>query len=266
MPVKTYKPYTPSRRFITTQDFSDITKTEPEKSLTVGLRKTGGRNNTGMIIIDFKRDKHNVPAIVASIEYDPNRNARIALLNYKDGEKRYIIAPEGLKVGVEIISGLSNVPIRIGNAMPLSQIPDGTFVHCVELIPGRGAQFARAAGTSAQVMGKEGEYVILKMPSGELRKVRKECFATVGRVGNSEYNTITLGNAGRSRHLGIRPTVRGVAMNPVDHPLGGGRGRSKGNNVPRSPWNQPSKGLKTRKKNKIWSWMIIQDRRKGKNA
>lgn len=278
MAVKTYKPYTPSRRFITTQDFSDITRKEPEKALTVGLRKTGGRNNTGMVmvrhiggghkrkyrIIDFKRDKYDVPGVVASIEYDPNRNSRIALINYKDGEKRYIIAPEGLKVGDEIISGLKDVPIRVGNAMPLSIVPDGSFVHCVEMRPGCGAQFARAAGSFAQVMGKEGNYVILKMPSGELRKVLKECFATIGRVGNSEYNTITLGNAGRSRHLGIRPTVRGGAMNPVDHPLGGGRGRSKGNNIPRSPWNQPSKGLKTRTKNKIWDWMIVQDRRKGK--
>lgn len=278
MPVKSYNPYTPSRRFITTQDFSDITKKEPEKSLTVGLRKSGGRNNTGMVmvrhiggghkrkyrIIDFKRNKHNVPAVVESIEYDPNRNSRIALLKYRDGEKRYIIAPEGLKVGDEVISGTKEIPIKTGNAMPLYAIPDGTFIHCVEMRPGCGAQFARSAGSSAQVMGKEGKYVTLKMPSGELRKVLRDCFATVGRVGNSEYNTITIGNAGRKRHLGIKPTVRGGAMNSVDHPLGGGRGRSKGNNVPRSPWNQPSKGLKTRTKNKIWNWMIVQDRRKGK--
>lgn len=278
MPVKTFKPYTPSRRFITVQDFSDITKKEPEKSLVVGLKKTGGRNNTGMImvrhiggghkrryrIIDFKRDKYGVPAVVHSIEYDPNRNARIALLHYKDGEKRYIIAPEGLQVGQEVVSGLKDVPIKVGNAMPLSEIPDGTLVCCVELRPGCGAQFARAAGTACQVMGKEGKYVLLKMPSGEVRRVLSRCFATIGRVGNAEYNTITLGKAGRSRHLGIRPTVRGTAMNPVDHPLGGGRGKSKGNNVPRSPWNQPSKGLKTRKKNKIWDWMIVQDRREGK--
>lgn len=280
MPVKTYKPYTPSRRFITVSDFSDITKKEPEKKLTVGLKKTGGRNNTGMImvrhiggghkrkyrIIDFKRDKFDVPAVVESIEYDPNRTSRIALLKYKDGEKRYIIAPDELKVGDEVISAKKDAPIKPGNAMPLMSIPDGTFVHCVELKPGRGAQFARSAGTFCQIMGKEGKYVLLKMPSGELRKVLKECMATIGRVSNTEHNTITLGNAGRARHLGIRPTVRGVAMNPVDHPLGGGRGRSKGNNIPRSPWGQPSKGLKTRNRKKIWSWMIVQDRRKGKGG
>jgi large subunit ribosomal protein L2 len=278
MAIKTYKPYTPSRRFITIQDFSDITKKEPEKNLTVGLRKTGARNNTGMImvrhiggghkrryrLIDFRRDKYNVPAIVASIEYDPNRNSRIALLKYKDGEKRYIIAPDGLQIGAEIVSGLKDIPIKNGNAMPLCVIPDGTSVHCIEMRPGLGAQFARSAGSSAQIMGKEGKYVTLKMPSGELRKVLKDCFATVGRVGNTEFNTTTFGNAGRKRHIGVKPTVRGGAMNSVDHPLGGGRGRSKGNNVPRSPWNQPSKGLKTRTKNKIWTWMIVQDRRKGK--
>ncbi|MEF3279638.1 MAG: 50S ribosomal protein L2 [Elusimicrobiota bacterium] len=278
MPVKKYNPYTPSRRFITTQDFSDITATKPEKSLVVGLKKTGGRNNTGMVmvrhiggghkrkyrIIDFKRDKHGVPAVVSSIEYDPNRNARIALLKYKDGEKRYIIAPEGINVGEEVLSGLKDIPVKPGNAMPLYLIPDGTFVHCIEMIPGTGAKFSRSAGSAAQIMGKEGKYVMVKMPSGEIRKILKECMATVGRVGNAEYNTVTIGNAGRKRHMGIKPTVRGGAMNAVDHPLGGGRGRSKGNNVPRSPWNQPSKGFKTRTKNKIWNWMIVQDRRKGK--
>jgi len=275
MPVKTFKPYTPSRRTITVSDFSDITKTEPEKSLVFGLRKKGGRNNTGMLmvrhhggghrrkyrIIDFKRDKHNIPAKVVAIEYDPNRSARIALLVYKDGEKRYILAPIGLTVGAEVVSG-KEAPIKPGNALPLINIPDGTFVHAIEMVPGKGAQFARSAGAQAQIMAKEGNYVLLKMPSGEIRKFLKDCMATVGQVGNIEHNTITLGKAGRSRHRGIRPTVRGGAMNAVDHPLGGGRGRSKGNNVPRSPWNQPSKGLKTRKKNKIWNWMIIQDRRK----
>jgi len=275
MAVKTFKPYTPSRRAMTVSDFSDITKDYPEKKLTVGLRKKGGRNNTGMImvrhhggghkrkyrIIDFKRDKIGVPGKVVSIEYDPNRNARIALISYKDGEKRYIIAPQGLEVGAEIING-KDAPIKVGNALPLYAIPDGTFVHAIEMVPGKGAQIARSAGVQAQIMAKEGPYVLIKMPSGEIRKILKDCMATIGQVGNTEHNTINLGNAGRSRHLGIRPTVRGGAMNPVDHPLGGGRGRSKGNNIPRSPWNQPSKGFKTRKKNKIWNWMIVQDRRK----
>ncbi|MEW5952069.1 MAG: 50S ribosomal protein L2 [Elusimicrobia bacterium] len=275
MPIKSFRPYTPSRRFMTISDYSDITKTEPEKSLTVGLRKNGGRNNTGMLmvrhhgggnkrlyrVVDFKRDKAGVPARVAAIEYDPNRNARIALLHYKDGEKRYILAPVGVQVGTEIISG-TDAPIKPGNALPLYAIPDGTFVHAVEMVPGRGAQFVRSAGAQAQIMAKEGNYVLLKMPSGEIRKVLKDCMATIGQVGNVEHNTITYGKAGRKRHVGIRPTVRGGAMNAVDHPLGGGRGHSKGNNVPRSPWNQPSKGLKTRTKSKIWSWMIVQDRRK----
>lgn len=275
MPIKSFRPYTPSRRFMTMSDYSDITRNEPEKSLTVGLRKNGGRNNTGMLmvrhhgggnkrlyrIVDFKRDKSGIPAKVVSIEYDPNRNARIALLNYRDGEKRYILAPVGVEVGSELISGKDS-PIKPGNALPLVNIPDGTFVHAIEMVPGKGAQFARSAGAQAQIMAKEGNYVLLKMPSGEIRKVLKDCMATVGQVGNVEHNTITYGKAGRKRHVGIRPTVRGGAMNAVDHPLGGGRGRSKGNNVPRSPWNQPSKGLKTRTKSKIWSWMIVQDRRK----
>lgn len=275
MPIKSFRPYTPSRRFITVSDYSDITKKEPEKSLTFGLRKNGGRNNTGMLmvrhhgggnkrlyrVIDFKRDKSGVAAKVVSIEYDPNRNARIALLSYKDGEKRYILAPVGIQVGSEVISG-ADAPIKTGNALPLCNIPDGTFVHAVEMVPGRGAQFARSAGAQAQIMAKEGNYVLLKMPSGEIRKILKNCMATIGQVGNVEHNTITYGKAGRKRHIGIRPTVRGGAMNAVDHPLGGGRGHSKGNNVPRSPWNQPSKGLKTRTKSKIWSWMIVQDRRK----
>ncbi len=277
MPLKTFRPYTPSRRTITISDYSDITKTEPEKNLTVGMRKKGGRNNTGMIMVrhqggghkrrfravDFKREKFGVPARVAAIEYDPNRNARLALLFYKDGEKRYIPAPVGLGVGDEVVSGPQS-PIKTGNALPLTNIPDGTFIHAIEMVPGRGAQFVRSAGTQAQLMAKEGDYALLKMPSGELRKVLRGCLATVGQVGNIEHNTITFGKAGRKRHLGIRPTVRGGAMNAVDHPLGGGRGRSKGNNVPRSPWNQPSRGFKTRTKSKIWGWMIVQDRRKSK--
>ena len=275
MPVKSFNPYTPSRRTITISDYSDLTKTVPEKNLTHGLRKHGGRNNTGMLMvrhhggghrrlfrqIDFRREKFGVPAKVAAIEYDPNRNARIALLFYADGEKRYIPAPLGLGVGATVVSGPKS-EIRLGNALPLLNIPEGTFVHAIEMIPGHGAQFVRSAGTQAQLMAKEGEYALVKMPSGEIRKILIGCMATIGQVGNFEHNTISLGKAGRSRHRGIRPTVRGGAMNNVDHPLGGGRGRSKGNNVPRSPWNQPSKGYKTRTKKKIWGWMIVQDRRK----
>ncbi|PIU19835.1 MAG: 50S ribosomal protein L2 [Elusimicrobia bacterium CG08_land_8_20_14_0_20_59_10] len=275
MPVKSFNPYTPSRRTMQMSDYSDITRSEPERKLSKGLRKHGGRNNTGIVmvrhhggghrrryrLIDFKREKYGVPAKVVSIEYDPNRNARIALLFYADGDKRYIPAPLGLGVGASVVSGPKS-EIRLGNALPMSAIPDGTFIHAIEMIPGKGAQFVRAAGTQAQLMAKEGNYALVKMPSGEIRKVLKGCMATIGQVGNIEHNTITLGKAGRKRHLGVKPTVRGTAMNATDHPLGGGRGRSKGNNVPRSPWNQPSKGFKTRTKSKIWSWMIIQDRRK----
>ncbi len=279
MPVKSYNPYTPSRRTMQMADFSDLTKKAPEKRLTRGLRKTGGRNNTGMImvrhiggghrrryrIIDFKREKFGVPAKVVAIEYDPNRNARIALLVYADGDKRYIPAPLGLNVNDMVESG-PQAEIRTGNALPMENIPDGTFIHAIEMVPGKGAQFVRAAGAMAQLMAKEGNYALVKMPSGEIRKLLKKCMATVGQVGNLEHNTINLGNAGRKRHMGIKPTVRGAAMNATDHPLGGGRGHSKGNNVPRSPWNQPSKGFKTRTKSKIWSWMIVQDRRKNKAA
>ncbi|HBA61787.1 MAG TPA: 50S ribosomal protein L2 [Elusimicrobia bacterium] len=275
MPVKSYRPYTPSRRYMQMADFSDITKTEPERKLAKGLRKHGGRNNTGMLmvrhhggghrrryrLIDFKREKYGVPAKVSAIEYDPNRNARIALLVYADGDKRYIPAPLGLGVGDSVVSGPKS-EIKLGNALPMTNIPDGTFIHAIEMIPGKGAQFVRAAGTQAQLMAKEGNYALIKMPSGELRKVLKDCMATIGQVGNIEHNTINLGKAGRKRHIGVKPTVRGAAMNACDHPLGGGRGHSKGNNVPRSPWNQPSKGFKTRTKSKIWSWMIVQDRRK----
>jgi len=260
-------------------DFSDLTKKAPEKRLTKGLRKTGGRNNTGMVmvrhiggghrrryrVIDFKRRKFGVPARVSSIEYDPNRNARIALLVYADGDKRYIPAPLGLNVDDVVESG-PQAEIRIGNALPMENIPDGTFIHAIEMVPGKGAQLVRAAGTMAQLMAKEGNYALVKMPSGEIRQLLKKCMATIGQVGNVEHNTINLGNAGRKRHMGIKPTVRGAAMNATDHPLGGGRGHSKGNNVPRSPWNQPSKGFKTRTKSKIWSWMIVQDRRKNKAA
>ena len=279
MPIKTYKPYTPSRRGMTSADFSELTTKTPEKGLIAKVTRKGGRNNTGMIMVrhhggghrrryrdmDFKREKYGVPARVAAIEYDPNRNARIALLFYADGDKRYIPAPLGLAVGASVMSG-PKAEIRLGNALPMTNIPDGTFIHAIEMLPGKGAQFVRAAGTQAQLMAKEGDYALVKMPSGEIRKVLKACLATIGQVGNIEHNTISLGKAGRRRHIGVKPTVRGGAMNACDHPLGGGRGRSKGNNVPRSPWNQPSKGFKTRTKSKIWGWMIVADRRKAKNA
>ncbi|MBI2070895.1 MAG: 50S ribosomal protein L2 [Elusimicrobia bacterium] len=277
MPVKTYKPYTPSRRFIQTQDFSELSRVKPEKSLLAGQRKNGGRNNTGMIMVrhrgggskqayrfvDFKRrDFWGIPAKVATIEYDPNRNARIALLHYANGAKRYVLHAVGVKVGDVLYSGPDS-PIKPGNALPLESIPEGTYVHAVELKPGLGAALARSAGTQVQVMAKEGRFATIRLPSGETRLIPKESMATIGQVGNIEANTMTIGNAGRNRHRGWKPYVRGTAMNAVDHPLGGGRGKSKGNNIPRSPWNQPSKGLKTRRK-KIWDWMILQDRRRTK--
>jgi large subunit ribosomal protein L2 len=279
MPVKTYRPYTPSRRTITTPDFSELTKTAPHKALLAGKRKKSGRNNTGMVmvrhqggghkqhlrLIDFKREKDGIPAKVASIEYDPGRTARISLLNYADGEKRYVLHAVGMQVGDMLMSG-KDAEIKVGNCLPLASIPEGTFVHCIELTPGRGAQMVRSAGGQAQLMAKEGPYAQVKMPSGEVRLVPRDAKAVIGQVGNVEHDTISLGNAGRSRHLGIRPTVRGGAMNPVDHPMGGGRGKSKGNNQPRSPWNQPSKGYKTRTKKKIWGWMIVQDRRIAKKG
>ncbi|MBI4668435.1 MAG: 50S ribosomal protein L2 [Elusimicrobia bacterium] len=277
MPVKSFNPYTPSRRFIQVADFSELSNVPPEKSLVVGLRKKAGRNNTGQVmvrhrgggarqayrVIDFKRrDFWGVPAKVATIEYDPNRNARIAKLHYANGAKRYILHPAGIRLE-DILHNGPDAPIRPGNALPLEYIPEGTYVHAIELQAGRGAAMARSAGSQAQVMAKEGLYVTLRLPSGETRIVPKKCMATVGQVGNIEANTITIGNAGRNRHLGWRPYVRGTAMNAVDHPLGGGRGKSKGHNHPRSPWNQKSKGLKTRSK-KVWDWMILQDRRKTK--
>ena len=277
MAVKKYRPYTPSRRQMTTADFSGLTKKKPEKSLTEGLPKTGGRNHHGRItsrfiggghkrtyrIIDFKRrGKAGVNAKVASIEYDPNRSARIALLHYLDGEKRYILAPEGLSVGMMVQTGPEAEP-KVGNALPLRFIPVGTVVHGVELIPGKGAQLARSAGTSIQLQGKESEYVILRLPSGELRRVHTECYATVGAVGNAEHKNINLGKAGRSRWLGQKPHQRGSAMNPVDHPHGGGEGRTGAGRVPVSPWGQPAKGFKTRRKRKVSDRFIIT-RRGGK--
>jgi large subunit ribosomal protein L2 len=272
--MKSFKPYTPSRRFISVEDFSLLSKKEPEKSLVRSLTKKAGRNNFGLVmvrhqggghkrayrLIDFKRDKTGVPGKVVSLEYDPNRSSRIALIHYADGEKRYILQPEGLKVGDTIQSG-PEADIRVGNALPLERIPEGTMVHNLELMPGLGGKLVRSAGAAAQLMAKEGPYVQVRMPSGEIRQLVRSCMATIGQVGNLDHENRILGNAGRSRHLGIRPTVRGTAMNAVDHPHGGGRGRSKGNNQPRSPWNQPAKGYKTRSK-KIWDWMILKHRTK----
>ncbi|WP_457630195.1 50S ribosomal protein L2 [Oceanithermus sp.] len=276
MAVKKFRPYTPSRRFMTVADFSDITKTEPEKSLVEPLKKTGGRNNQGRItvrfrggghkrlyrIIDFKRrDKAGIPARVAAIEYDPNRSARIALLYYRDGEKRYIIAPEGLKPGMTVQSG-PEAPIQVGNALPLRFIPVGTVVHAIELEPGKGAQLARSAGTGAQIQGREGDYVVLRLPSGELRRIHAESYATVGVVGNADHKNIVIGKAGRSRWLGRKPHVRGSAMNPVDHPHGGGEGRAPRGRPPASPWGWQTKGKKTRKKRKPSDRFIISRRKK----
>jgi large subunit ribosomal protein L2 len=259
MPIKILKPTTPSRRFMTILTSEDITKNRPEKALLAPWRRTGGRNNAGRIttrhqggghkrrlrLIDFRREKWGIPARVASIEYDPNRSARIALLHYRDGEKRYILAPLGLRVGHAVMSG-PQADILPGNALPLRSIPLGTAIHNVEMTQGKGGQLCRSAGTAAQLVAKEGDYAHVKLPSGELRLVHLACLATVGQVGNLDHENITIGKAGRSRWLGIRPTVRGVAMNPVDHPMGGGEGRGKGNH-PMSPWGQPTKGYKTRR-------------------
>jgi large subunit ribosomal protein L2 len=261
MAIKVYKPTSPGRRFQTVLSFEEITRSYPEKSLLRPLKKTGGRNCYGRItcwqrggghkrryrVIDFKRDKDNVPAKVAHIEYDPNRSAYIALLHYADGEKRYILAPLGLKQGDTVISG-ENVDIQVGNTLPLSQIPLGTLVHNVELKAGKGGQMIRSAGTYGQLMAKEGKYAQIKLPSGEVRKVLLNCRATIGQVGKIEHENISLGKAGRSRWLGRRPHVRGVAMNPVDHPHGGGEGKTSGGRHPVSPWGVPTKGYKTRKR------------------
>jgi large subunit ribosomal protein L2 len=275
MPVKGFKPTSPGRRFATVAGFEDITKTESEKSLLRRLENRAGRNAHGRItvrhrgggqkriyrIIDFLRDKDGVPAKVDSIQYDPNRSARIALLNYADGEKRYIIAPLGLKPGDVVVSG-PTADIKPGNALPLKAIPTGVFVHNIELFPGKGAQIARSAGSSVQLMAKEGDKALLRMPSGEQRYVSTECRATIGQVGNVEHENISLGKAGRKRHMGIRPTVRGVVMNPVDHPHGGGEGKSPiGMPGPVTPWGQPTLGYKTRPKKKA-SDKYISKRRK----
>jgi large subunit ribosomal protein L2 len=260
MGIKKFKPVTPTLRYRTVSDFAEVTKSEPEKSLLRPHKKTGGRNNAGRIstrhrggghkrryrVIDFKRTKHDVPARVAAIEYDPNRSARIALLFYADGEKRYIIAPKGLEVGAQVISG-GSAPFNVGNAMPLERIPLGTLVHNIEMKPGRGGQMARGAGTYAQLMAKEGKNVTLRLPSGEMRMVNRHCLATIGEVGNPEHENIVIGKAGKSRWLGRRPTVRGVVMNPIDHPHGGGEGRTSGGRHPSSPWGWKTKGKKTRR-------------------
>ncbi|MCF6097663.1 50S ribosomal protein L2 [Thermovorax subterraneus] len=275
MGIKKFKPTSPGVRFMTVSTFEEITKKEPEKSLVEILKKKAGRNMQGRItarhrggghkrkyrIIDFKRDKDGVPAKVAAIEYDPNRSARIALLHYMDGEKRYILAPVGLKVG-DIVESGPNADIKPGNALPLSHIPVGTIVHNVELYPGKGGQLARAAGAAAQVMAKENGFATLRLPSGEMRMVPEECRATVGQVGNLEHENITLGKAGRSRWLGRRPHVRGSAMNPVDHPHGGGEGKAPiGRKHPVTPWGKPTLGYKTRKKNKPSDKYIVKRRK-----
>jgi len=274
MAVKKYKPTSPGRRFQTVPSFEEITATRPEPSLTVSLKKTGGRNNRGRVtsrrrggghkrfyrIIDFKRDKDGVPAKVATIEYDPNRSARIALLHYIDGEKRYILAPDGLQVGTTIVSG-SDVDITVGNALPLRHIPPGTPIHNVELKKGKGAQMVRSAGSSAVIMAKEKNYAQVRLPSGEVRLVHLDCKATIGVVGNTDHKNISIGKAGRSRWLGRRPKVRGVAMNPIDHPHGGGEGRTSGGRHPVTPWGVPTKGYKTRKKRKPSDKYIVRRRK-----
>lgn len=269
MGIKNYKPVTPGLRHRTVPTFEEITSTVPEKSLLVALKKSGGRNNKGRVtarhrggghkrfyrIIDFKRDKHNILARVASIEYDPNRSAYIALLHYADGDKRYILAPEGLKVDNQIMSG-ETAEVRTGNAMPVGMVPLGTFLHNVELQPGKGGQIARSAGSYVQLVAKEGDFAHLKMPSGEVRLVKQNCYGTIGQIGNADHKNISIGKAGASRWRGIRPHVRGVAMNPVDHPMGGGEGKSSGGRHPCSPWGLKSKGLKTRSKRKSNKYIV----------
>lgn len=277
MAIRKLRPMTPATRFYSISTFEEITKKEPEKALLESNKKSGGRNNLGRItsrhrggghkrqyrIIDFKRDKHGIVGTIAAIEYDPNRAARIALIHYPDGEKRYVIAAIGMKVGAKIMSG-PQAEIENGNAMPLKNIPAGTFVYNVEFTPGKGGQIGRSAGNSLQVMAKEGELVSLKLPSGEIRKFRSDCYATIGLVGNADHENISLGKAGRSRWLGIRPQTRGMAMNPVDHPMGGGEGRSKsggGYQHPESPWGKYAKGLKTRKRKNKSNKYIIKRRK-----
>ncbi len=275
MPLKNFRPITPSRRQMTVSDFSEITASRPEKSLTVGKRSRGGRNTQGRITtrfrgggakrafrhIDFNRDKDGVPCTVKTIEYDPNRSANIALLAYKDGEKRYILAPVGLKVG-DVVMSADKAEIKPGNAMKLKNIPVGVEIHSIEMAPGRGAKLVRSAGQLAQIRSKEGEYAQVKLPSGEIRMLHVNCKATIGQVGNLEHMNIKLGKAGRKRYLGRRPHVRGVVMNPIDHPMGGGEGRSSGGGHPRSPWGKLAKGGKTRNRRKASKRFIIERRKK----
>ncbi len=274
MAIRTYKPTSAGRRAMTSLTYEEITTNKPEKSLLVNLTKTGGRNNTGMItcrhigggnkrhyrLIDFKRNKDGIEGRVATIEYDPNRSSNIALINYADGEKRYILAPKGLKVGMQIVSG-EKVDIKVGNALPLANIPEGTFVHNIELKPGCGGQLIRSAGVSAQVLGKEEKYVIVRLASGEVRKILAACRATIGTVGNEDHGLVNIGKAGRNRHKGIRPTVRGSVMNPNDHPHGGGEGKSPvGRDAPRTPWGKRALGVKTRNNRKASSKLIVRRR------
>jgi len=271
MAIKSYRPTTSTRRFQTVVSREGLTTKRPEKSLTVGKARTGGRNSTGAItswfrggghkktyrLIDFKRNKPGVPARVAAIEYDPNRSARIALLHYVDGEKRYILQPDGLEVGRTVVAG-PDADILVGNALPLKNIPAGTVVHNIELRPGKGGQMARAAGSSAQLVSKEGGYALLKLPSGEVRRVLEDCMATIGQVGNLDHENISLGKAGRARWLGRRPHNRGVSMNPVDHPHGGGEGKTSGGRHPVTPWGQPTRGFKTRSNKRTDKWIVTR--------
>jgi len=275
MPIKSYRPTTPTRRFQTAVSREDITKEHPEKSLLEVKKGTGGRNSTGRVtsrfiggghkqayrVVDFLRDKTGVPAVVAAIEYDPNRSARLALLHYKDGEKRYIIQPDGLKVGMTVSSGPA-ADILVGNALPLKNMPAGTVVHNIELRPGKGAQMARSAGTQAQLVNKEGEIALLKLPSGEIRRVPLDCMATVGQVGNVDHENVSLGKAGRKRWMGKMPHNRGVSMNPVDHPHGGGEGKTSGGRHPVTPWGQPTRGFKTRNNKRTNKWIVTRKSKK----
>jgi len=275
MPIKSHRPTTPTRRFQTVVSRAELTDKKPEKSLTAGKKRTGGRNNLGRTtsrfrggghqksyrMIDFKRDKAGIPARVAAIEYDPNRSARIALLHYRDGEKRYILCPLGLTVGRTVVSG-PEADILVGNALPLKNIPAGTVVHSIELRPGKGAQMARAAGTQAQLVSREGDYALLKLPSGEVRRVEVGCMATVGQVGNTDHENVSLGKAGRKRWMGKRPHNRGVSMNPVDHPHGGGEGKTSGGRNPVTPWGKPTRGFKTRNNKRTNKWIVTHRSKK----
>ncbi|MFN7998972.1 MAG: 50S ribosomal protein L2 [Bryobacteraceae bacterium] len=275
MPIKSYRPVTATRRFQTVVSREDITKETPEKSLLEPKKRTGGRNSTGKVtsrfiggghkkayrVVDFKRDKHGIPAVVAAIEYDPNRSARLALVHYKDGEKRYIIQPDGLKVGMTVMSG-PTADILVGNSLPLKNMPAGTVVHNIELKPGKGAQMARSAGAQAQLVNKEGDIALLKLPSGEIRRVPVECSATVGQVGNVDHENVSLGKAGRKRWMGKMPHNRGVSMNPVDHPHGGGEGKTSGGRHPVTPWGQPTRGFKTRNNKRTDKWIVSRKSKK----